>query len=170
MHAEGHTPGPERADLGEVPRGFHLAARLETSGEAGLRLLTAPDGSEYLDIRLDAAAGQLIVDRDHASLDPRARVGTYRIPCPSGEPIDLRVIVDHSIAEVFLSTGRALTLRFYPVADGPWHLQARAAPGASMRYAVDAWELRSPEFREPTAEATGAQGSRACAWSSSAKP
>ncbi|WP_257016398.1 hypothetical protein [Streptomyces sp. Ag82_O1-15] len=49
-------------ELGEVGRGFDLTARLEASGEAGLRLITAADGWDlrrkpYLLVRLPIDAG-----------------------------------------------------------------------------------------------------------------
>jgi beta-fructofuranosidase len=158
VHATGVAHGPEPVELGRVGRAFDLTARLEPTGEAGLRLLTTADGSEYLDIRLDPVAGELVVDRDRASLDTRARGGVHRMPFPSGEPLDLRVVVDHSIAEVFLSTtGQVLTLRCYPTGDGPWRLQARSAPGERLGYAIDAWELLPIVIKEPS---TGAAGPR----------
>ncbi|MYS91201.1 MULTISPECIES: glycoside hydrolase family 32 protein [Streptomyces] len=148
VHAAGLAAGSAPVDLGEVSRSFDLTARLEATGKTGLRLVTAPDDSEYLDILLDADAGQLVVIRDHASLDPRARGGTYTMPCPSGRPVDLRVVVDRSIAEIFLSTGQVLTVRFYPVGEGPWHLQAHTAPGAQLNYSIDAWQLLPLEIKE----------------------
>ncbi|WP_442817142.1 glycoside hydrolase family 32 protein [Streptomyces sp. NBC_01334] len=160
VHTDGVTYGP--VDLGSVGRAFDLTARLEPTGNAGLRLLTTPDGSEYLDIRLDADTGELVVDRDHASLDTRARGGSYRMPCPVGRPVDVRVVVDHSIAEVFLtSTGQVLTLRFYPTGDGPWRLQARSAPNAHLGYAVDAWELRPLVIKEASGNSAEPEGQSA---------
>jgi beta-fructofuranosidase len=154
VQAEGATHGPEPVELGSVGRAFDLTARLEPTGTAGLRLVTTPDGSEYLDIRLDPDAGELVVDRYHASLDPRAHGGAYRMPCPTGRPVDLRVIVDHSIAEVFLTTtGQVLTLRFYPTGQDPWRLQARTAPGTRLGFTVDAWELHPLVIKTPTAGA-----------------
>ncbi|MEU1184647.1 glycoside hydrolase family 32 protein [Streptomyces sp. NPDC005820] len=150
LHATGQTHGADAVVLGGVGPAFDLTARLEPVGAAGLRLLTSPDGSEYLDIRLDADTGELVVDRDHASLDPRAQGGSYRMPCPTDGPVDLRVIVDHSIAEVFLTTtGQVLTLRLYPTGQGPWRLEARSMPGAHLGYAVDAWQLHPLVIKEP---------------------
>ncbi|MDQ0958487.1 beta-fructofuranosidase [Streptomyces sp. B4I13] len=147
IHTEGVTDGP--VELGSVGRAFDLTARLEPTGNAGLRLLTTPGGSEYLDIHLDADTGELVVDRDHSSLDSRARGGSYRMPCPVGRPVDVRVVVDHSIAEIFLTTtGQVLTLRFYPTGQSPWRLQARTAPGTRLGYAVDAWDLRPLVIKE----------------------
>ncbi|MGI5459310.1 glycoside hydrolase family 32 protein [Streptomyces sp. CA-249302] len=126
------------AELGPVGRCFDLTARLAVSGtgDASLRLVTSADGSERLDIRLDVTNHQLVVDRGHASLDPRAHGGSATMPCPAG-PIELRLVVDHSIAELYLSTGQTLTLRFYPTGDAPWRIQA----GGDLEYAVEAWEL-----------------------------
>jgi beta-fructofuranosidase len=159
VHATGTTHGPEPVELGRVGRAFDLTARLEATGEAGLRLLTTTDGSECLDIRLDAVAGELVVDRDRASLDARAHGGAYRMPCPDDQPIDLRVIVDHSIAEIFLpTTGQVLTLRCYPTGDGPWRLQTRSAPGARLGYTVDAWDLLPIVIKEGSTDAAQLDG------------
>jgi len=77
------------------------------------------------------------------------------MPCPARQPVELRVVVDHSVAEVFLtSTGQVLTLRFYPTGDGPWRLLAHTAPGARLSHAVDAWELLPLVVKEPS---TGTQ-------------
>jgi beta-fructofuranosidase len=100
----------------------------------------------------------LIVDRDHASRDPRAHGGTYTMPCPSGRPVDLRVVVDHSIAEIFLSTGQVLTVRFYPVGEGPWHLQAHTTPGAQLTYTIDAWQLLPLEIKESSTDTPTEKG------------
>lgn len=85
-----------------------------------------------------------MVDRSRASLDPRAAGGSWRIPeaARPGESVGLRVLVDHSVAEIFLDDGRALTLRFYPTGAAPWRLQARTTAG-SARVEVSAWQLGS---------------------------
>ncbi|MEW2121664.1 glycoside hydrolase family 32 protein [Streptomyces sp. NPDC005474] len=137
------TTDDEPADLGQVGRCFDLTARLTVgptasgTGEGSLRLVTSDDGAEHLDIRLDVTNRQIVVDRDHASLDPRAHGGSYPLPCPTTDPVELRLIVDHSVAELYLSAGQTLTLRFYPVGDAPWHIQA----DGELEYTVEAWEL-----------------------------
>lgn len=66
------------------------------------------------------------------------------------------MVVDHSIAEVFLTTtGQVLTLRCYPTGQDPWRLQARTAtPGTRLGYAIDAWELHPLLIKEPSTGAT----------------
>ncbi|WP_329032058.1 glycoside hydrolase family 32 protein [Streptomyces sp. NBC_01725] len=147
LHRTGHVTRTEPAELGQVSRTFDLTAALipDPTGTSGLRLVTSADGSEYLDISLNPASGQLIVDRANASLDQRARKGSYTAPCPTatrpGTPVELRVIVDRSIAEVYLSDGQVLTLRFYPLADGPWRLQARTTGTGRGDFAIEVWDL-----------------------------
>ncbi|MEH0531929.1 glycoside hydrolase family 32 protein [Streptomyces stelliscabiei] len=147
LHRTGCIAEPEPVELGQVSHTFDLTTTLtpDPTGTTGLRLVTSGDGTEYLDISLDPAAGRLTVDRGHASLDVRAWAGVYSLPCPAakvpGTPVELRIVVDRSIAEIYLATGQVLTLRFYPVGDGPWRLQAHSTgPGAGC-FTVEAWAL-----------------------------
>jgi beta-fructofuranosidase len=125
----------QAGELGEVSRAFDLTATL-TAG-TGLRLDTSPDGTEHLDIRFEP--GSVLVDRNHASQDARAAGGTYTLPCPhTGDALDVRIVVDGSIAEIYLSSGQALTLRFYPTGPAPWRLTTTGAGHTT----VEAWDLR----------------------------
>ncbi|WP_334663329.1 glycoside hydrolase family 32 protein [Streptomyces cyaneofuscatus] len=162
LHRSGQVTRAEPADLGPVSTAFDLTAALvpDPTGASELRLITSADGSEYLDFRLDPGAGYLAVDRSHASLDPRARGGSYTLPLPAmkhpGSPVELRVIVDRSIAEIYLAEEQVLTLRFYPLGEGPWRLQVRTTGTRSSEFAVEAWDL-SPAGarRESTLAALG---------------
>ncbi|MFF8844235.1 glycoside hydrolase family 32 protein [Streptomyces sp. NPDC015127] len=136
--AQGKVRAEQPVDLGEIGPACDITARLDAGG--GLRLVTDTAGGEYLDIGRDPATGEVVVDRSHASLDPRAKGGCWRLPAEPG-PVDLRVVLDHSAAEVFTAAGRALTVRLYPVGGVPWRLQATAADTAPVPYAVEAWDL-----------------------------
>lgn len=162
LHRSGHVTRSQPVELGQVSRTFDLTAALipDATGASGLRLITSEDGSEYLDISLDPATGHLVVDRDHASMDARARGGSYTIPYPAtappGTPVELRVIVDRSIAEIYLDDGQVLTLRFYPLADGPWRLQARTTGAGRCEFAVEAWDMTPGNT--PAGHAAGGTG------------
>lgn len=140
------TSGAPR-DVTTTGAAFDLRARLERSPDGtaagGLRLITTADGREHLDLSLDPATGDLVADRHKASLDPRAQGGTWRIPhaAAQGADAELRVIVDHSIAEVFLDDGRTLTLRFYPTGPAPWQLQAITNGIGEANVELDVWQL-----------------------------
>lgn len=149
LHRTGRVNQAEAVELAQVGSTFDLTATLipDPSGTSGLRLVTSADGTEHLDITLDPTTGRLTVDRGHASLDPRARAGTYTLPCPAakvpGTPVELRVIVDRSIVEIYLASGQALTLRFYPLGDAPWRLQVHTAGTGDTDFTVEAWDLNS---------------------------
>jgi beta-fructofuranosidase len=153
LHRTGHVTQSGAAELGQVSRTFDLTAVLtsDTTGTVGLRLVTSADDTEYLDISLDPTTGRLTVDRSYASLDARARGGSYAVPCPTamaGTPVELRVIVDRSIAEVYLGDGRVLTLRFYPLAEGPWRLQARTTGTGRSDFTAEVWDLTPGGIRQ----------------------
>ncbi|WP_461087008.1 GH32 C-terminal domain-containing protein [Streptomyces deserti] len=64
---------------------------------------------------------------------------------PARQPgADLRILLDHSVAELFTACGRTLTLRFYPVGDVPWRVQTGAEGVATAAYTVQAWDLVPP--------------------------
>jgi beta-fructofuranosidase len=134
-------------EIGRVERAFDLRATLGRSADgraaAGLRLVTSADGAEHLDLGLDPGTGDLVVDREVASFDVRAKRGAWRIPTgvPPGGSLELRALVDHSVIEVFTSSGQTLTLRFYPTGAGEWRLDARGAGTGSAMLAVTVWEL-----------------------------
>ncbi|TLS42686.1 glycoside hydrolase family 32 protein [Streptomyces montanus] len=156
LHRSEHVTRSGPVELGEVSRTFDLTAVLtpDPADTSGLRLITSADGSEYLHISFDPTACHLIVDRSHASLDARAREGVYTVPCPVARvprtPVELRVVVDRSIAEIYLSTGQVLTVRFYPVGDGPWRLEAHTTGIAGSDFTVEAWDLNAVGLRHET--------------------
>ncbi|MDT0309232.1 glycoside hydrolase family 32 protein [Streptomyces sp. DSM 44917] len=132
--------GQGPAALGRIAPAADLEVTL--SGDAGMRLAGSADGREYLELRRDPDSGEVVADRDRASLDPRAKGGAWRLPAGDGDGATarLRILLDHSVAEIFTEDGRALTLRCYPVGGAAW--SAHATGGAA--WAVDAWDLDPP--------------------------
>lgn len=60
-----------------------------------------------------------------------------------GTPVELRIVLDRPIAEIYLSTSQVLPLRFYAIRDGPWRLQARSTGMGDSAFTVEAWDLKS---------------------------
>lgn len=138
--------GNEPAVLGNIGRAADLTATL--SSGSGLRVITSADGEEFLAIDRDEATGDVLVSRNHASLDSRAKKGLWRLPATPG-PVELRILLDHSVAEVFTAEGLALTVRFYPVGGAdPWGLIATG----TGPYAVDAWDIHAPAVQDKRPE------------------
>ena len=84
-------------------------------GHAWLRVLASPDGSEATEIGVDDR-GTVYLSRDRASRDPGALGGTFRMPVGLDDDggLDVRVLVDGSLVEVFAGEGLCLTARVYP--------------------------------------------------------
>jgi beta-fructofuranosidase len=84
---------------------------------------------ERLEIAVDLVAGLVVIDRDHASVDPRVHRGVMRIPDAFDEvraSDAVRVFVDGSCVEVFTSGGRVASTRVYPSSPPPWSVEAPA--------------------------------------------
>lgn len=134
-------------ELGRVSRAADIAATLHrsTDGRAatGLRVVTSADGGEHLALRLDPSSGDVVVDRNFASLDDRAKRGSWSIPTgiPPGDSVGLRAVIDHSVVEVYLETGQVLTLRFYPAGQTDWRVVAEANGTGEAMLTAQAWEL-----------------------------
>ncbi|MFB9459443.1 glycoside hydrolase family 32 protein [Streptomyces antimycoticus] len=135
--------------LGSVSAAADVRVRLGLGKDPawGLRIMLGMTGNaEYLD--LEIRDGALTVDRGHASADNRAHIGAYRMPLPElvpGGEVELRIILDHSIAEVFSGAGEALTVRFYPAACDTWTLISRGIATDVVHAAVEAHALRAPD-------------------------
>lgn len=92
---------------------------LPPAGSAQVRVRTCPDGTERTTIELHRAVGgdhaTIRLDRSASSMDAAAdkseRTGV--IPTDADGRIRLRVIIDHSVLEIF-ANGQALTARIYP--------------------------------------------------------
>jgi len=114
-------------------------------GRCGLALRRAPDSAEQTLVMYDAAAGQLQVDRSHASRDSDVRSSTHTAPLAllPGEPLRLRIFVDHSVLEVFANDTVSLTTRVYPTRDNSIGVALLAdRPGARLLQ-LDAWPMAS---------------------------
>ncbi|MET8676986.1 GH32 C-terminal domain-containing protein [Streptomyces sp. NPDC004647] len=140
------TPG-EAVELGRVDGVADLRVRLGFGREAawGLRIATSADGAECLDMEI--RNGRLTVDRGPRLTRPAVPRRGVRMPLPEAEPgrtIELRVLLDRSITEVFTDSGETLTLRFYPTGGGPWTLLSRGLAAGDVHLDPEAYTLRTP--------------------------
>lgn len=82
---------------------LELALRIRPeAGAVAVRVRTTPDGAECAEIRFDPQTGQL---------------GEVALHLAPGEPLDLRVFVDHSVVEAFANGRACFTVRTYPTRD-----------------------------------------------------
>lgn len=131
----------------DAGRALDLEARLVpgAGGRVWLRVLASADGAEATDVGVDHA-GQVYLSRDRSSRGPGTLGGTFRMPVglDEGGGVDLRVLVDGSVVEVFAGDGHTLTARVYPESPDSTGLVA-GADDAAAGVEVQWWRLRTQE-------------------------
>lgn len=110
---------------------LELRARCDPGAVLELDLCSSPGRDERTTVRFESTTGRLEVDRDHASLDPRATKGAHggHLVLAPDEPLELRVVVDRSIVEVIANGRLSLTERIYPTLAGSRGLALSATGG-----------------------------------------
>lgn len=139
----------QNVPIGEVTartRGdrLDLAAAVMPRDAASIRLdvCTSPLGEERTTIAWDRTPGRLTVDRSRSSLDPRAHGGRHGGPLDlAGGDLELRVLVDRSIVEVFANGRLALTERIYPTREDSTGVAVSATGGEALLRRLDVWQL-----------------------------
>jgi beta-fructofuranosidase len=123
-----------------VPAQFEALLELSGRRDGVTRMSLGTAAGERVDVLVDWAAGRITIDRERASLDPRADRGAHSFEEPLTGGLSLRWFVDGSVGELFTGSGRVATFRFYPTAPPPWTLEV---DGVTAADAIRVWRLGS---------------------------
>lgn len=115
---------------------------INVAGSTTLLLAFGPH--ESLHIQLDPERDELCIDHRNASRDPRATGGIIVVKdaftnCTGTTTQDAagaRIYLDGSVMEIFTSSGRTATLRYYPTTPPPYRLSAQGGPAS-----LQVWQL-----------------------------
>ena len=94
-------------------------------------------------------ARRLVIDRSRSSINPQAsrqNLWTH-LELADDEVLDLRVVLDHSVLEVFANGRCALATRLYPALAASTRVAAWADGDADLD--LSAWTLETPDARTP---------------------
>ena len=96
----------------DIEATFHL----RDAGLCGLTLLASPSGHEQTRIVFWPDARRLLIERSKSSTDSRVRRQDLHglLLLDEGEPLRLRVLLDHSVLEVYANDRLCLSTRVYP--------------------------------------------------------
>jgi beta-fructofuranosidase len=133
----------ETAELMAAPDNvYDLEAMFEAASGASVGLEVCCGGSEETIVGYDGQKGELFVDTRHASAQDQGlkvrEAGPFRLA--PGERLELRVLVDRSVVEVFANERQAITRRIYPDA-GSRGIRAFSTAGDSRLAALQFWEM-----------------------------
>lgn len=137
-------------------RHLDLCLRVEAGNEHPVRvtLLRSADGAEETVVSYTPEARQLKIDRARSSLDARTVRDSQRLHLAlgRGEELDLRVLLDGSVLEVYANGRACLSSRVYPTrADSLLGSVTAASP---TRAHVGVWSmtggLRAPQGDAPS--------------------
>ena len=149
-HLHRVTPGPlvlgERAQLHPGPANqLDVELRVRLHDPATLVVLAvgcSPDEEEVTRLLLDASSGVLHLDRRRSSRDEDLDTVDLRCPLEVGPDgaVDLRVILDRSVLEIFTG-GRALTARIYPTRADAVGVHVAVLAGRATLDQLDVWTM-----------------------------
>jgi beta-fructofuranosidase len=140
-------PGQTRwlPDIAGDQLDIELTLNLPLGATVQLGILVTPDRSEETLITLhcdETGALSLALDRTYsslnASLDSRALSGTFNLNQDGA--VDLRIIIDHSVLEIF-ANGRPLTARIYPTRADARNIHLTADNVAVNVESLNAWRM-----------------------------
>ncbi len=115
------------------------------AAQVGLVVRASPGGEEETRLLYDRASESLILDRARSSLSEGVGREERRAPLrlAPGEPLKLRVLLDHSAIEVFAADGVPLTSRIYPSRPDSLGVGVLAEGGMARLQALEGWPMRS---------------------------
>jgi beta-fructofuranosidase len=141
------TPGGENLLQGVSGDRLEVIARIDPGDTTavGLRVRCSPGGEEQTLITWDADLRVLATERQQSSAASDADLSVHagEFDLPAGEPLQLRVFVDHSVIEVFANGRAALTTRVYPTREDSLGVGLFACGGQARLVSLDAWQIES---------------------------
>ena len=142
---------------------LELAIELQPEGthECGIKVRRTPDSAEETAIVCDPKSGTLRIDVSKSTLDPAIRYRSWSLFQPPdaddatrrvliqeapftlqpGEPLWLRIFLDHSMLEVFANNRQCLTQRLWPTRDDAVGVAIFSTGNRTTVRSLDAWEM-----------------------------
>ena len=136
---------PDRSFALDIPSDqWELLVEVE-AGDASFGIRLGADGAEQTRIVYNPQAAELLVDRSQSSLNPDVQHKTERgtLELAPGEPLRLRVFLDHSALEIFANGRFCLTTRIYPTRNDSHGVSLFAAGGLVIVRSLDVWQINS---------------------------
>ncbi|MDZ5713333.1 glycoside hydrolase family 32 protein [Jeotgalibacillus haloalkalitolerans] len=130
--AQGEVSGSADIELGDEKA---WRAKLDTEQISGLKLELFSSDQEQFILTYDQASKKVKVDRSEMKHVTEPQFGTTREVTLSQDLKQLDIIVDHSIAEIFVNDGEAVfTCRVFPLSE---HKQLKISADSNAAYEIN---------------------------------
>jgi beta-fructofuranosidase len=123
-----------------------LCVDLWSAQRAGLRVRSSAEGEERTLLYYDAPRQVLAFDATQSgsvetALSNRAAVEEAPLMVPDGQPLRLRVFIDHSVVEVFANDRQAITRRVYQEREDSDRVWLYCQGGVARFTEIETWEM-----------------------------
>lgn len=112
-----------------------------TAKRAGVLVRASKDGTEATRLYYDSVAKELVFDASKSGQLGRPVIERAPLALKPGEPLPLRIFVDHSVVEVYANDRQAIARRVYPTRPDSTGLSLFAEGGAAKFQNVTGWEM-----------------------------
>ena len=150
------TAGRNKADFQQQALPSYTYKDPATTALFEMNVLRSPDKKEYTRIAFYPARAVkgtnrnefswIILDNSYSSTLPGAfsrAPETAPVVLKEGEPLQLRVFIDHSIVEVFVNGKQCITARVYPGLKGSEGVSVRSTGKDAVLNSLSAYQMKS---------------------------
>lgn len=145
--------GPAPLHTGVYSSSFECSIEIEwpitEENELIISMLVSDCGQERTELRLDFAAGTMVIDRSKSSLFPSVHKSSVIGKLSANDPFEtlrLRIFVDQSVIEVFAGDQTCMTARVYPSLKDSNGIELRSS-GEVLIKRMEIWEMKAAEIR-----------------------
>jgi beta-fructofuranosidase len=118
---------------------------MKNARKAGFMVYASPDKTEKTLVLYDKDRGTLSIDRSQSSQDPECKKERFegKLELAAGEPLSLRIFLDHSILEVYANNRCCLTSRIYPSRKDSLGIGLVSEGGNADFKSLKLWKMKS---------------------------
>jgi beta-fructofuranosidase len=120
---------------------IQLSVDLLTAQRVGLRVRSSAQNEETTLLYYDAPRKKLVFDATASGSLGRTVVEEAPFEVPEGQPLVLRVFIDHSVVEIFANDRQAITRRVYPEREDSDRVLLSSQGGAAAFSGIQTWEM-----------------------------
>jgi beta-fructofuranosidase len=120
---------------------IQFSVDLESAQQAGVRVRSSAQNEETTLLYYDAPRKVLVFDATESGPLGRTVVEEAPFEVPEGQPLKLRVFIDHSVVEVFANDRQAITRRVYPAREDSDRVRLYCQGGAAAFAGIETWEM-----------------------------